>query len=202
MHPATRFHHWRSSRYLRISPLHLEFQSPLCSSSRPVHPAIPRLSRGFSQDAWPTAYVLFKPSDSEQRSPPSYYRGCWHEVSRGFLWVRSAPRRISAVCFRTPDSGLHPERLHPTRGVAPSGLRPLRKIRYCSPPWGSGQCLSPNVPGQPLSPGTRRSLGKPLPYQQADGTWAAPRPLGPKVPTFDQQHRSAIGHIRYYQPFR
>ncbi len=71
------------------------------------------------------------------------------------------------------------------RGVAPSGFRPLRKIRYCSPPWGSGQCLSPNVPGQPLSPGTRRSLGRPLPYQQADGTWAAPRPVGlPKqIPT-------------------
>ncbi len=59
------------------------------------------------------------------------------------------------------------------------------KIRYCSPPWGSGQCLSPNVPDQPLSPGTRRSLGRPLPYQQADGTWAAPRPVGPpkRIPT-------------------
>ena len=146
--------------------------------------------------------MLFKPSDSEQRSPPSYYRGCWHEVSRGFLWGRSAPRRIMTVCFRNPDSGLHPEGLHPTRGVAPSGLRPLRKIRYCSPPWGSGQCLSPNVPGQPLSPGTRRSLGRPLPYQLADGTWAAPRPIGPKVPTFDQQPRRAVGRIRYYQPFR
>ncbi len=185
MYPATRFHHWRSSRYLRISPLLLEFQSPLYISSYPVHPAIPRLSRGISQDAWKTAYVRFKPSDSEQRLPPSYYRGCWHEVSRGFLWVRSAPRHIMTVHFLIPDSGLHPEGLHPTRGVAPSGLRPLRKIRYCSPPWGSGQCLSPNVPDQPLSSGTRCSLGKPLPYQQADGTWAAPRPVGPKVPTFD-----------------
>jgi len=30
--------------------------------------------------------VLFTPSDSEQRLPPSYYRGCWHEVSRGFFY--------------------------------------------------------------------------------------------------------------------
>ncbi len=72
------------------------------------------------------------------------------------------------VEFRTPDSGLHPEGLPPTRGVAASGFRPLRKIRYCSPPWRSGQCLSPDVAGQPLSPATRLSLGEPLPHQQAD----------------------------------
>ncbi len=29
------------------------------------------------------------PSNSGQRSPPTYYRGCWHVVSRGFLlWYR------------------------------------------------------------------------------------------------------------------
>ena len=37
-----------------------------------------------------SAYVRFKPSDSEQRLPPSYYRGCWHEVSRDFLWGSSS----------------------------------------------------------------------------------------------------------------
>ena len=71
--------------------------------------------------------------------------------------------------FLTPDSSLHSEELHPTRGVAASGFRPLCNIRYCSPPWRSGQCLSSDASGQPLSPDTRRSLGKPLPYQQADG---------------------------------
>src|SRR3954451_6161529 len=34
----------------------------------------------------------------------------------------------------SPDSGLHPEGLRPARGVAPSRLRALGKIRYCSPP--------------------------------------------------------------------
>ena len=33
-----------------------------------------------------TAYVPFTPSHSEQRSPPPYYRGCWHGVSRGCLY--------------------------------------------------------------------------------------------------------------------
>ena len=71
--------------------------------------------------------------------------------------------------FLTPDSSLHSEKLHPTRGIAASDFRPLCNIRYCSPPWGSGQCLSPNVAGQPLSPATRRRLGEPLPHQLADG---------------------------------
>src|SRR5690554_2437633 len=31
------------------------------------------------------ACVPFTPSNSGQRSPPTYYRGCWHVVSRGFL---------------------------------------------------------------------------------------------------------------------
>ncbi len=65
---------------------------------------------------------------------PSSYRGCWHEVSRGFLWGCSTPEGIGLHCLLTPDSGLHPEGLHPTRGVAPSGLRPLRNIRCCSLP--------------------------------------------------------------------
>jgi hypothetical protein len=32
------------------------------------------------------ACAPFTPSNSEQHLPPPYYRGCWHGVSRGFLW--------------------------------------------------------------------------------------------------------------------
>ncbi len=117
-----------------ISPLHPEFHRPLPASRRSVCTAIPRLSRGISQDTLPPAYAPFKPSDSEQRLPPLYYRGCWHRVSRGFLWDSSTPRIIYPSRLLTPDSSLHPEGLPPARGVAPSGLRPLRKIRYCSLP--------------------------------------------------------------------
>ncbi len=112
-----------------------------------------------------SAYTRFKPSNTEQRLPPSSYRGCWHEVSRDFLWGRSI---YPETDFLSPDSSLHPEELHPTRGVAASSFRSLRNIRYCSPPWRSGQCLSPDVAGQPLSPATRHCLGEPLPHQQAD----------------------------------
>ena len=77
---------------------------------------------------------------------------------------------IAPLHFLPSDSGLQPEGLHPARGVAWSGFRPLPKILDCSHPQVSGQCLSPSGGGHALTPPTRRSLGKPLPYQQADRT--------------------------------
>ena len=74
--------------------------------------------------------------------------------------------------FFTPDRTLRPEGLHHSRGIAPSRFRALRKILDCSLPQESGQCLSPSVGDHPLRPPTRQSLGKPLPYQQTNGTRA------------------------------
>ncbi len=83
--PASRLRHWCSSRYLRISPLHREFRSPLQNPSQTVSSALPGLSPGLSPHAYRAAYAPFTPSDSGQRSHPLYYRGCWHRVSRCFL---------------------------------------------------------------------------------------------------------------------
>ena len=75
---------------LHISPLHREFHSPLPSSSVAVSQALPWLSQGLSPKTYYTAYAPFTPSKSGQRSPPTYYRGCWHVVSRG-LFLRYRP---------------------------------------------------------------------------------------------------------------
>ena len=83
--PVSRLRHWCSSQYLRISPLHWIFRHPLYNSSLAVIEAVPRLSPGISPLSCYAAYTPFTPSNSEQRLPPSYYRGCWHEVSRGFF---------------------------------------------------------------------------------------------------------------------
>ena len=83
--PARRFRHRRSFRYLRISPLHRKFRMPLPPSRPPVSKALPQLSCGISPLTWRPAYAPFKPSDSEQRSHGSSYRGCWHELSPCFL---------------------------------------------------------------------------------------------------------------------
>ena len=52
------------------------------------------MSPGISHLTYRTAYAPFTPSDSEQRSGPSYYRGCWHEVSRPFLFRYYQPCRL------------------------------------------------------------------------------------------------------------
>ena len=43
------------------------------------------MSLGISQQTRQTAYELFTPNNSGQRSDPTYYRGCWHVVSRSFF---------------------------------------------------------------------------------------------------------------------
>ncbi len=40
--------------------------------------------RAYTSDL-KTACARFTPNNSGQRLPPTYYRGCWHVVSRGFL---------------------------------------------------------------------------------------------------------------------
>ena len=74
--------HWYSSRYLQISPLHLEFWLPLSDSSRAVPGAVRGLSPRLSHQACATAYMPFTPNNSEQRSQLTCYRGCWHVISR------------------------------------------------------------------------------------------------------------------------
>ena len=48
-------------------------------------PCLPGLSPGFIHQTYKTACARFTPNNSGQRLPPTYYRGCWHVVSRGFL---------------------------------------------------------------------------------------------------------------------
>ncbi len=101
--PGGRFRHRCSSQYLRISPLHWEFHPPLSYSSNVVSNALPRLSRGLSHPTHATAYTRFTPSNSEQRLHPLSYRGCWHRVSRYFLWWY---RHLSRLLTQTISSHL------------------------------------------------------------------------------------------------
>ena len=105
--PGSRLRHWCSSQYLRISPLHWEFHYPLPASSQTVSKAVPRLSRGISPWTCQAAYAPFTPSNSEQRWPPPYYRGCWHGVSRGFLWRYRQVRRLFTDGPSSPLTGVY-----------------------------------------------------------------------------------------------
>ncbi len=62
------------------------------------------------------------------------------------------------------------QRRHPARGMAGSVFRPLPNIPYCCLPQESGPYLSTSVGDLPLRTPNHRCLGKPLPYQLANGT--------------------------------
>ena len=83
--PETRLRHRCSSKYLQIPPLHLEFQFPFRNSRYTVPNAILGLSPRISHQAYIAAYMPFTPNNSEQRSPLTCYRGCWHVISRGLF---------------------------------------------------------------------------------------------------------------------
>ncbi len=59
--------------------------SPLLSSRDAVSRKPSGLSPEISSGTRAPAYELFTPSKSGQRLHPTYYRGCWHVVSRCFL---------------------------------------------------------------------------------------------------------------------
>ena len=93
------------------------------------------LSPALLRKTYMPACAPFTPNDSGQRSPPTYYRGCWHVVSRGFLdRYRHCMTLFASRTFVPVNRALRSEDLLHSRGVAPSGLRPLRKIPHCCLP--------------------------------------------------------------------
>jgi hypothetical protein len=139
--PEVRLRHRCSSRYLQISPLHLEFQLPLLYSSKPVSSASSQLSRDISHQTWLAACAPFTPNNSEQRSPPTCYRGCWHVVSRGlFLGSRhqtaipcypySSPRKelYNLTAFIVHAASLRQTCVHCGRFLAAASRRSLGRV--------------------------------------------------------------------------
>src|SRR5699024_699215 len=111
----------------------------------------------------------FTPNNSGQRLPPTYYRGCWHVVSRGFLVrYRQGTALFERHLFFPDNRVLRSEDLPHSRGVAPSDLRPLRKIPYCCLPSASGPCLSPSAAAHPLRSAPHRRLVRLLSHQLAN----------------------------------
>ena len=104
--PGRRLRLWCSSRYLRISPLHREFRDPLRHSSSTVSRALFRLSRKISHATCQATYQRFTPNNSEQRSHPLSYRGCWHRVSRCLLRGYRHHRDITPT-YSSPPTGLY-----------------------------------------------------------------------------------------------
>src|SRR5699024_7073100 len=68
-----------------MSTILLEFHSTLLYSIASFYNNRSNISYEISYQISITTCLPFTPKYSVQRSPPKYYRGCWHVVSRGFL---------------------------------------------------------------------------------------------------------------------
>ena len=104
---VTCLRHWCSSRYLQISPLHLEFRLPLSYSSYAVLNAVQELSPCLSHQACISAYMPFTPNNSEQRSQLTCYRGCWHVISRCLFKYYSHHYVISYITYSSYLKGFY-----------------------------------------------------------------------------------------------
>src|SRR5438045_9775246 len=92
------------------------------------------LSPALSHKTRPTACMPFTPSNSGQRSPPTYYRGCWHVVSRGFF----LEYRHSLAAFLPPEKGFTSRRTSsPTRRRCVR-VSPIAQYPSLLPPEGVG----------------------------------------------------------------
>jgi hypothetical protein len=92
---------------------------PLPTSSQPVSTADPQLSHGLSRQTRQATYELFTPNNSGQRLRPTYYRGCWHVVSRRFF------------CRYTSTSSLLKEVYNP-KAVIPHAASLRQAFAHCA----------------------------------------------------------------------
>ena len=136
--PDSRLRHWCSSIYLRIPPLHMEFHSPLLHSRMTVSDAVPRLSRGLSHQTYHSACARFTPNKSGQRLPPTYYRGCWHVVSRGLLLSYRHYSSLRTEVYNPKTVFLHAALLHqgfPHCAIFPTAASRRSLGRVSVPMW-------------------------------------------------------------------
>jgi hypothetical protein len=98
-----------------------------------------------------------------------YDRGCWHGISQSlFVCYRHNRHRQKQFTTRRPSSC--------TRRCSVR-LSPIAENSLLLPPVGVWAVLSPSQADHPLRPANDRRLGKPLPYQLANHTQAAPKAL-------------------------
>ena len=85
----------------------------------------------------------FTPNNSEQRSPPTYYRGCWHVVSRGLfrdschqmnipfpLYSSSRKELYNLTAFIVHAASLHQTFVHCGRFLAAASRRSLDRSQF------------------------------------------------------------------------
>ena len=141
----------------------------------------------------------FTPNNSEQRSPPTCYRGCWHVVSRGLFtgyrhhtvipsgaYSSPAKELYNLSAFFIHAASLRQTSVHCGIFLAAASRRSLGRISVPMCPF----TLSGRIP--------IHRLGGPLPPQQANGTQAHPRAEPWLLSLFRHSRSASSGITRYF----
>ena len=113
-----------------IHAFHRYTWNSVCLSHTPARPYPPQ-SRGWAPGfhggrGRPPADPLRPVNPNNARHP--------RVTAAAGTWLAVASFSGTVIWFVPDDRGLQSEDLRPSRGIAPSGLRPLRKILDCSLP--------------------------------------------------------------------
>ena len=169
-------------------PLLREFRLPRRPSSLAVRTDLAQLSQALSRRAYQTAYERFTPSKSGQRLPPTYYRGCWHVVSRGFFrgYRHYRPHEKEFTPLKASSS---------TRRCCVS-LSAIAQNSQLLPPVGVWAVLRPSLADHPLRPASDHRPGEPLPHQLTN---RPPAPPGAHecfpLPCLHERAYAELGHL-------
>ena len=96
------------------------------------------MSPGISLQTCVAVYAPFTPSKSGQRLPPTYYRGCWHVVSRSFLVRYSPSSSLTTGVYNPKTFFLHAASLHqgfPHCAISPTAASRRSLGRVSVPMW-------------------------------------------------------------------
>ena len=138
--------------------------SPLPLSVRQFQTALP-VEPGLSRRLRPPARAL-RPVIPDNSLVPTFYRGCWHVVSR---------TRIPGTVLSLPQKSLRPEGLLPSAVLLRQAFAHCAIFAAAAATVGIWSCVSTSV-GVTLSrPLPVFAPSEPLPHQLADGTLAPPR---------------------------
>ena len=134
-----------------------------------VSNAVPELSPEISHLTCQAAYAPFTPSKSEQRLLPTYYRGCWHVVSRSLDNGTVRTSRVLSQSFSFHSSEVYiPKDFILHAALLGQAFAHCPKFPTAASRRSLTRVFSASVADRPLRPATDRSLGKPLPYQLAN----------------------------------
>ena len=144
----------------------------------------------------------FKPSDSEQRSPSLYYRGCWHRVSHDFIqYLHQLNMLLTCLAF------LYLLELYNPKTFIIHAVSLGQASAHCPIFLTAASRRSQARVSVPMCPSTLSGripirLGRPLPHQLTNRIQTPLVACGLSIPHSLSSYMRTMKLTRYQHPFR